>query len=90
VTGGGTAAIAQRLGLGTTVQTLPSQCSVIVRSGWRAVVKNPAAHASDDELAAIVDSRLVCSGPPGAGLATRRHEVPFQRSISVCSAPFLA
>src|SRR5215467_9414719 len=68
------------LGLGTRFQAVPFQCRIRV---WKAVPSeySPTAHALPAELAATPRSWLVRVGPPGSGLGTCFHAVPFQCRI---------
>src|SRR5579885_2814505 len=71
------------LGLETTLHWLPFQCSISVSDGlsvpW--LLYDPTAQTSLVELAAT-PYRLL-NEPPGLGLLTRLHFVPFQCSIIV-------
>src|SRR5215472_7868329 len=70
------------LGLGTTLQLVPFQCSMRVWDGPKPeTTKLPTAHTSWAETAATASRML--SAPPGLGLGTTRHLWPFQCSASV-------
>src|SRR5262249_41345593 len=74
------------LGLGTTLQLVPSQCSIsvcvaLLALGW----KPPTAHTSVPETAVTPFSSLFCV--PGLGLGTTLHVRPFQCSVRVCAGP---
>src|SRR6266853_463228 len=72
------------LGLGTTVQLVPSQCSVRVfcgRSPFSASTKNPTAQASFGAIA-VTPKRFICP-LPGLGLGTTLYAVPSKCSINV-------
>src|SRR5947209_8700432 len=72
------------LGLGTTCQLVPSQCSVSVCS-LPLFPRYPTAQMSVAETAATPSSSV--SFNPGLGLGTTCQLVPFQCSISVWPEP---
>src|SRR5215469_5874406 len=76
------------LGLGTTAQETPFQCSTRVLALIWPVEKFPTAQMSRADRALTPD-RKVCPNWPGLGLGTIVHFVPFQCSTSVTVGPEL-
>src|SRR5215475_11547209 len=71
------------LGLGTRTHLVPFQCRISVRSVVPAAERLPTAHALVVEVALTPRNTLGFPAPPGLGLATRAHDLPFQCKITV-------
>jgi len=75
-----------KLGLATTFQAVPFQCSIRFLLGLSGPVRyEPTAHASVAEVTATELSSSVRWGPPGFLLGACRHTRPFQCSMKVLS-----
>src|SRR6266568_2678790 len=74
---------ASGLGLGTTCQVLPSQCSMSVEKGpFVVLLANPAAQTSSAPTTATASRALLTD--PGLGMGITCHPMPSQCSMSVC------
>jgi len=70
------------VGLGTTDHDVPFHCSVRVPVGFPLPVATTAPTAQQSEPLTQVTSKSPPPSPPGNGIGTSVHDVPFQASRS--------